>query len=256
MYWRRNYIYKARDIKKMKKISVIEDFRKNFSKYKGTNDFQISHYKAAKNIDELFDAAGFGVAMSASTLWDWKKLSSRGKILLGLQEKFFPKSFKKYLKTLNNVTTNCVILVLFEITKIHYEKKHRWGFKKMDQLNLFTDFNFKLFSESEYTKLFFRAITAYSVIMYYDTNERKELAKVGLEQLWKFLALLNNEKIELEAFEFKLFENIVKSYPKNEGAVDFVKLKMKNVYHDYIAPLEPKIFIDNYRRLSGRKQKD
>ena len=80
MYWRRNYIYKARDIKKMKKISVIEDFRKNSSKYKGTNDFHISHYIAAKNIDELFDAAGFGIAMSASTLWDWKKLSSRGKI--------------------------------------------------------------------------------------------------------------------------------------------------------------------------------
>ena len=61
------------------------------------------------------------------------------------------------------------------------------------------------------------------------------------------------KKIKIETFEFKLFENIVKSYPKYEGAVDFVKLKMENVYHDYIAPLEPKIFIDNYERLSGIK---
>ena len=251
MYWRRNYIYKARDIKKMKKISVIEDFRKNSSKYKGTNDFHISHYKAAKNIDELFDAAGFGIAMSAATLWNWKKIPRRGKILLKFQKKFFSKSHKKYWETLNNVTANCVILVLFEITKIHYEKKHSWGFKKKDQLDLFTDF--KLFSEAEYIKLFFRALTAYAAIMYYDTDERKELANVGQKQIMKFLALLNNKKIKIETFEFKLFENIVKSYPKYEGAVDFVKLKMENVYHDYIAPLEPKIFIDNYERLSGIK---
>ena len=99
--------------KKNKEISIYDDYTKNYN-----DRFFENYYDKAKNLSELFYAAGLALTFDVMKIIQRDLTPIRGRMLLRLQKRFFKSSYDRYYRIHNNLIAHSMILIIHKVRKV------------------------------------------------------------------------------------------------------------------------------------------